>query len=123
MFQLIKQFLKPDWRKTLVFLIFLFIAFGGHTLSYVFSDGEERGLLKPPLFDLFSRFLPFLWVVWVFLLMPLHLLSSLLVAIGGYEADFVMRGPFWLFVIIQLIYFYLFSSLIIFIWDKLTKKR
>ena len=111
----IHQFLKPDRKKILILLIFLFIAFAGHTQSWVFS-GKDMGLPKPPLFDLLKIF-PF-WVVWVLLLLPLGLLSNLLVTIGGYDADFVMRGPFWLFWMIQVIYFYLLSCSVRFVWDK-----
>src|SRR3989344_1814073 len=99
----IKQFFKPDLRKIIIFMIFMFIAFGGQTQSWVFSD-KDMGLPKPPLFDLLAPF-PF-WIVWVFLLAPLALLSNLIVAIGGYDMDFIMREPFWLFGIINLIYFY-----------------
>ena len=118
----IKEFLNHDLRKCIVFLVFIFICFAGYTQSWVFS-GKDIGSPKPPLFDLLAPF-PF-WIIWVFLLLPLALLSNLIVAIGGYNVDFIMRGPFWLFGIINLIYFYLLSCLIIFVWNKFkfrTKK-
>lgn len=115
----IKHFFKPDWKKIPVFVIFMFIAFAGHTQSWVFS-GKDAGLPKPPLFDLLRPF-PF-WVIWILLLLPLGLISNVIVAVGGYGADFIMGGPFWLFWIIQSVYFYTVSCLISFIWDKLTRK-
>jgi len=88
--EIIKEFLKLDLRKCIVFVLFIFIVFAGHTQSWVFS-GKDIGLPKPPLFDLLAPF-PF-WIILVFLLLPLALLSNLIVAIGGYNVDFIMRGP------------------------------
>lgn len=116
----IRQFLIPNWKKILIFLIFLLIAISGHILSFAFSDRES--LSKPPFYDLLSHF-PFFWVIWVLLLAPLILLSNLIVKIGGYEVDFIMRGSFWSFWIIQVIYFYILTCLVIFVWNKLIKRR
>ena len=118
--ELIKQFFKPDLMKIVLFMIFMFIAFAGYTQSWVFS-GKDMGSPKPPLFDLLAPF-PF-WVVWVFLLLPLALLSNLIVTVGDYDMDFIMRGPFWPFGIINVIYFYMLSCLIIFVVDKFRRKR
>lgn len=116
----IKKFLQPDWRKILILALFLFIAFAGHVQSWAFS-GEDTGEPKPPFYDLFKPF-PF-WVVWVVVIMPLILLSELIVKIGGYKADFIMRGPSLFFWVVQVIYFYILSCLVIFIWDKLIKSK
>lgn len=116
----VKQFVRADRRKFIIFATFMFIAFAGYTQSWVFS-GKDIGLPKPLLFDLFAPF-PF-WIIWTTLLLPLGLLSNVIVAIGGYKADFIMRGPFWLFVIINLAYFYMLSCLITFIWDKFKTKK
>ncbi len=61
----ILQFLKPDWRRALLFGLFAFIAIGGHIQSWAFSDVPP----KPPLYDLL-RPLP-IWPMWVTLLLPL----------------------------------------------------
>ena len=114
----IREFLMPDLRKCIVFLVFMFICFAGYIQSWVFS-GKDIGSPKPPLFDLLAPF-PF-WIVWVFLLLPLILLSNLIVAIFRYNADFIMRGSFWLFWTINFVYFYLLSCLIILIWNKFQK--
>ncbi len=115
--KMIQKFLNPNPNKILIFVIFLFIAFAGYTQSYVFS-GKDTGSPEPPLYDLLEPF-PF-WAIWVLLILPLTLLSGVIVTVGGYDADFIMRGPFWLFMIIQLIYFYILSCSITFIRAKLT---
>lgn len=113
----IKCFFTPDRNRILIFVMFTLVAFAGHIQSWVFS-GKDMGLPKPPLFELLTPF-PF-WVVWVMLLLPLGLLSNVIVAIGGYDADFIMRGPFWLSWIIQLLYFYVVSCVIASIWTRLS---
>jgi len=114
------QFLRPNWKKLVIFAVFAFIAVAGHIQSWVFS-GKDMGLPKPPLFDLLSLF-PF-WLLWVSLLSPLALLSNGLIMIGGYEIDFVMGGQFWIVSIINAVYFYVISCLIIFIWNKFRIKK
>ena len=106
--QSIKQVLRPDWRKALLFAIFALIAVGGHIQSWAFSDVPP----KPPLYDLL-RPLP-IWPIWVFLLMPLGVLSLPLRIIG---LD-VMSGHFWLFVAAQVLYFYLLSCLLAVSFDR-----
>jgi len=113
----IKQFLTPDRKKILVLAVLMLVAFAGYMQSWAFS-GKDMGLPKPPLFELLTPF-PF-WVVWVMLLLPLGLLSNVIVAIGGYDADFIMRGPFWLSWIIQLLYFYVVSCVMASIWTRLS---
>jgi len=113
-----RRFFTPDWKRILIFVILALVAFAGHIQSWVFS-GKDMGLPKPPLFDLLAAF-PF-WVVWVILLFPLGMLSNVIVAIGGYDVDFIMRGPFWLFWVIQLLYFYIISCVIASVWTRLSE--
>lgn len=115
----IKGFLKPDWRKASVLVILVSVALAGHVQSWVFS-GKNMGLPKPPLFDLLEPF-PF-WVLWVTLLLPLAMLSNIVVALGGYNADFIMRGPFWSFWVIQIAYFYLVACVTISVWRRLSRE-
>lgn len=115
----IKRFFTPDWRRLLVFVILVLVAFAGYTQSWVFSD-KDAGVPKSPFFDLLAPF-PF-WLSWVMLLFPLGMLSNLVVAIGGYKADLIMRGPFWLFWVIQLLYFYVISCVIASVWMGLIKR-
>jgi hypothetical protein len=105
--QSIKQVLRPDWRKALLFAIFTLTAVGGHVQSWAFSDVPP----KPPLYDLLRPF-P-IWPIWVFLLMPLGLLSLPLRIIG---LD-IMSGHFWLFVAAQALCFYLLSCLLVVSFD------
>jgi hypothetical protein len=108
--QIVKQFLKPEWRRLLLLAIFVAIAVGGRIQAWVFSDAPP----KPPLYDLLQPF-P-IWPVWMFLLMPLAVVSLPLRSVG---ID-VMDGPPWLFMAASLIYFYLLSCLVIvgFEWAK-----
>ena len=106
--QTVKQVLEPDWRKLFLVAIFTSIAVGGKIQAWAFSDVPP----KPPLYDLLRPF-P-IWPMWMFLLMPLALLTLSLRFIG---LD-VMAGPPWLFVVANIIYFYLFSCLIITGFDK-----
>ena len=117
----ITKFLKPNRINIVVFLILIFIALAGQTQSWMFVD--DAGVVsKPYLYDLLQPF-PF-WLLWVFLLSPLILISNVIVSIGGYEADFITRGPGWFFLVIQVVYFYAISCLVALIlgisWRKLT---
>ena len=104
----ILQFLKPDWRRALLFAVFAFITIGGHIQSWAFSDVPP----KPPLYDMLRPF-P-IWPVWVTLLLPLALLSLPLRAVG---LD-VMAGSFWLFAAANMLYFYLLSSILVAGFDR-----
>jgi len=106
--QTIKEFLKPDWRKALLFAVFALIAVGGHIQSWAFSDVPP----KPPLYDLLRPF-P-LWAMWVELLFTLIILSLPLRIIGFN----IMTSPFWLFVVANGLYFYLLSCLLVVSFDK-----
>lgn len=101
--QTLKEFLKPDWKKALLFGVFVLIAIGGHIQSWAFSDVPP----KPPLYDFLWPF-P-LWAMWMQLLFPLILLL-LPIRIIGLD---VMAAPFWLFVAINGFYFYFLSCLLV----------
>jgi len=98
-----KQVLKPDWWKILLFVIFIAIAIGGKIQAWGFSDIPP----KPPLYDLLRPF-P-IWITWMSLLAPLALLTSPLKLLG---LD-IMGGPPWLFIVTNIIYFYLLSCLVV----------
>jgi len=97
--QTLKQVLRPDWRKILLFTIFVAIAIGGMIQAWAFNDVPP----KPPLYDLLQPF-P-IWPIWMFLLVPLALLALL-----GLD---IMGGPSWLFIVTNIIYFYLLSCLLV----------
>ena len=110
----IKHFLKPDWRRLILFAIFVAVAVGGSIQAWAFSDIPP----KPPLYD---QLRPFpVWPMWMFLLIPLALLALPLKFIG---ID-LMGGPPWLFITANLIYFYLLScfGVIVFDWIKTRRK-
>jgi hypothetical protein len=108
--QTLKQVPRPDWRKILLFAIFVAIAIGGKIQAWAFTDVPP----KPPLYDLLRPF-P-IWPIWMFLLMPLALLALPLRLLG---LD-VIGGPSWLFIVANITYFYLLSCLMVtgFRWIK-----
>ena len=91
----IKQFLKPDWRKFLLFAIFLFSAFYLLLGSAPYVPPEYRGLYYyvVEFFYMFLAF-PIFFVIW----------SDTLI------------------LIIEVIYLYLLSCLIVWIYDKYKKE-
>jgi hypothetical protein len=95
------HFLRPEWRRLLLFAILVAIAAGGQIQAWAFSDLPP----KPPLYDLL-RPLP-IWPIWMLLLMPLALVTWPLRLVG---ID-VMAGPPWLFLTANLLYFYLLACL------------
>jgi hypothetical protein len=95
------HFLRPEWRRLLLFAILVAIAAGGQIQAWAFSDLPP----KPPLYDLL-RPLP-IWPIWMLLLMPLALVTWPLRSVG---ID-VMAGPPWLFLTANLLYFYLLACL------------
>lgn len=101
--QIVRQFLRPEWRRVLLFASLMAIAVGGKIQAWAFSDVPP----KPPLYDLLQPF-P-IWPVWMFLLMPLALVSWPLRFVG---ID-IVGGPPWLFITANLIYFYLLSCLVV----------
>lgn len=110
------KLLKPSWGRIGIFVIFTLVALAGYVQSWAFS-GKDAGVPKPPFYDFLDGF-PF-WLIWAMSLLPLALLSNGIVAIAGYDADFIMRGPYWLFWAIQLGYLWLVSCLITFAWTKI----
>lgn len=89
----IKQFLKPDWRKFIVFIIILIIS-----LMSVFFSGCFSGR---PCFI-------FPWTIFTFIL--------------DFFMEFGFLG-FWPVAIPSIIYWYLLSCFIIWIYDKIKVKK
>ena len=79
---------RPDWRRILLFAVFVAVTIGGMTQAWAFSDVGP----KPALYDLL-RPVP-IWPIWMFLLAPLALLVLPLRLLG---LD-VMGGPSWMFI-------------------------
>jgi hypothetical protein len=91
--QILTQVLKPDWKKCLLFLVFVAIAIGGYIQAWAFTDMHP----KPPLYDWIRPF-P-IWPIWMLLLIPLAVLVYPLRLLG---VD-VMGGPSWLFFVANII--------------------
>ena len=109
----IKEFLKPDWKKILIFGVFVFIAVGGSIQSWAFSDMPP----KPPLYDLLAPF-PF-WITWIFLIMPLGILTAPFNYTG-----FCLFCPPYIYPL-EAIYFYLLSCAVVSAYhykDRINKK-
>lgn len=73
----LRRFLKPDWRKGLLFALFLLLAAGGQIQAWAFTDDPAT---KPPLYDLL-RPLP-LWFAWIITMVPLFGLMAILRSLG-----------------------------------------
>jgi hypothetical protein len=101
--QIVVQFLRPEWRRLLLFALLTAVAVGGKIQAWAFADWGP----KPLLYDLLQPF-P-IWSLWLFLLMPLAVLSVPLRWIG---ID-MLGGPAWLFIAANLLYFYVLSCLTI----------
>lgn len=116
-----RKFFKPNKARLLLFAVFMLIFIVGRIQTWAFS-GKELNIPKPFLYDFLAP-LGFVWLIWVFLLYPLDLLSKLLISIGGYDSDFIMREPYPLFELINVVYFYFLSCLFVFGWDKLRIRK
>ena len=103
--QTLRQVLRPDWRKILLFAIFVAIAIGGEIQAW--ADVPP----KPPLYDLLHDLLrPFpIWLIWMPLVMPLALLAYPLRLLG---LD-VIGGPYWLYIVANITHLYLLSCLVV----------
>jgi hypothetical protein len=103
--QLIKQFLMPNWRKILIAIILM-----GLSLFFVhsptFPGPDELGRMAIVDFYSIGRGLP---------------LPYLIINIGGGMAQGF--SIFYLGLVIDLIFWYLISCLIIFIYNKLRSKK
>jgi len=103
MMRRLDHLLRPDWRRILLFGIFLAIAMGGMIQAWAFHDVPP----EPPLYNLLRPF-P-IWPLWMLLLAPLALLALPLRLVG---LD-VMGASYALFVAANLAYFYLLSCLVV----------
>ena len=103
MMRKLKRLLYPDWRRMVLFAILVAITIGGRIQAWAFTDLPP----KPALYDLLRPF-P-IWPLWMLLLLPLALLA---LPLGLFGLD-VMGGPYGVFIVANLAYFYLLSCLIV----------
>ena len=92
--------LRPDSRTALLFALFSLVALGGFVQASALSGDQ---LSKPFVNDLLAP-LP-VWALWMYLLVPLAILSIPLRLVGLDP----LSGPFWFFALANCVYFYLLS--------------
>ena len=115
----LKRMLKLEKKVVILFLILLLIAFAGYTQSWVFG-GKESGVAKPFLFEMLKPF-PF-WSLWMILLLPLTMIQEFLTLIN-IKIDLMSQSSGWLLIIINVLYFYFLSRLMILLYDHFLRKR
>jgi len=101
-----KQFLKPDWRKITIFVIII--------LPSIIVEACVNNLLSC---QLISASFGYVLVLFTLLVFPIFLLFKI---IGIPYQAFL---PWVLVLIINLLYEYILSCLIIWIYDKFRKKN
>ena len=104
---MIQYVLRPNRMRLALFSLLALIAVAAHIQAWAFSQVGP----KPPLYGALAPF-PF-WAIWVYLVMPLIILSWPLKAIGIN----VWSGPFWAFIVVNAVYFYLISCVMSMVWD------
>ena len=97
-----KQFLKPDWRKTVLAIIFIILPI------YAWFTDET------------SYAIGILWILGAFLVLPSAVVLSLLYKIGIDSTNEIKIITIFL---VSSIIYYLFSCLIFWIYDKVKKKK
>ena len=69
------EFLKPDLRNVLLFILFSFICIGGAIQSFAFID-DIPDLPTPPFYDLLKPLN--IWSAWVLFSLPIHIFGYIL---------------------------------------------
>lgn len=123
----IKNFFKPTWAKTILFVIFILVAYAGFISSWAFI--RDTGIAKPFLYDYLKSF-GVIWLLWILLIYPLIMsgqLFNIIVGSGTRELQFMTAAHIWASWIVQTIYFYLLACFIIaiigFIKKKIAEKK
>ncbi len=109
-----KQFLKPDWRKIVMSVILIILP--------IFQTIHAMRTTRPGVDDISIRLTPIVGVI----LFPIFILAIVLRSLIKYIAIHGLVLGYYLTIlglIISLIYLYLLSCLIIWIYDKYKKKR
>jgi len=114
---ILNQFLKPDWRKILLMIIVTILFY--YTFGYLL-DIDKKACSITELSQILIAERAFCDTK----LIPLFFLTEPIVSIIGIQGIRIV--PFEaniLFIIIQLPYYYLLSCIIVWIYDKLRKKK
>ncbi|MBW4640716.1 MAG: hypothetical protein KME05_21320 [Gloeocapsa sp. UFS-A4-WI-NPMV-4B04] len=109
-----KKFLKPGFRKLLLFSVFILIAVGGQIQAWGFDDDPQT---KPPLYD-FLRPYPF-WLVWGFSIIPLIIIST---PFRSLIQNINSGLTYYLWWIGLIVYYYILSCFFFYLFD-LFKSR
>lgn len=109
-----KKFLKPDFRKLLLFSVFILIAVGGQIQAWGFDDDPQT---KPPLYDLLRPY-PF-WIVWIFSMIPLVIISA---PFRSLIQNINSGLTYYLWWIGLIVYYYILSCFFFYLFD-LFKSR
>jgi len=104
----VKQFLKPDWKKISAFVIFLILYLIGVFYVFVFMEyvPKPSWLL---VFDVFMMILALPMYIFQILFPVMEFEIGILIIIVAYS--------------LLIIYWYLLSCLIVWIYDKVKKKK
>ena len=100
----------------LIFLLLMFVSGVGFLQSSAFID--RGGIGNHIVLD----GAPF-WVAWAYLLAPLAPISGLSGHIFGSGGDFLHSGLPWIFWTVQIVYFYLISSVVVSVWYRFKYLR
>ena len=110
------EFLKPDLRNVLLFILFSFICIGGAIQSFAFID-DIPDLPTPPFYDLLKPLN--IWSAWVLFSLPIHILGYIL-KLSWILNLFPDLGAVK-FPVTGIVYSYLVSCWMIYTWDKWFK--
>lgn len=110
-----KKILKPDFRKLLLFSVFILIAVGGQIQAWGFDDDDLQ--TKLPLYNLLRPY-PF-WLVWIFSLIPLMIISAPFRTFIQ-NINFGLMYHLWWIGLVS--YYYILSSFFFYLFD-LFKSR
>ena len=117
--------LKPSMGKICDFSVFLVKSIVGYVVSLEISQGSDVSREH----DVIQ-----FWEIWVFsviggilalsalLILPLYHAITFFGRIFGTEDNIFDGGPLWAIWIVQVLYFYAISCLLVTLWSRLRKK-
>jgi len=101
----LKQFLKPNWRKILILVIFILLFLLDNYITNPFEEHLSKSSWLSSLHSI-------LWYPYTFLTLPLFAFTMPITGI-----------MFIIFLLIIIIYWYLLSCFIVWLYDKFKKKK
>ena len=114
----IREVLKPDARKLLLFAGFAFVCIAGATQTYAFIDDVPR-LEKPPLYDALRPFS--FWYPWVLFSAPFHVSAALICSVMDVCGSIFSTSPSMGAVKIpvsSIVYSFIVASWLVYSWDR-----